>query len=205
MNAVIRRLRGFTLAAALIAVATPAHAQHWQGAMTGANENPANASTATGFIDVYLSGNLLTVDLFWQGLIGGNPAAAHIHCCIAPGTNVGVAVGFTSFPMTTSGTYTNTFDLAVQSTYTAAFFNTFGGGTAAGAQAALINGLNAGNAYSNIHDAQFPGGEIRANLTATPEPASIGLMATGLLALAGVGLKRRRHGRAASPCHGMPM
>jgi hypothetical protein len=52
--------------------------------------------------------------------------------------------------------------------------------------------MNAGNAYSNIHNATFPGGEIRANLVATPEPASVGLMATGLLGLAGFGLKRRR-------------
>jgi hypothetical protein len=194
MIAVIRRLRGFTLAAALVAVATPMQAQHWAGAMSGANENPANASTATGFADVFISGTSLTVNIFWQGLIGGNPAAAHIHCCIAPGNNVGVAVGFTNFPSTPFGSYTNTFDLSLQSTYTSAFFTNFGGGTAAGAQAALINGLNAGNAYSNIHNAQFAGGEIRANLVATPEPASIGLMATGLLAMAGFGLKRRRHG-----------
>jgi hypothetical protein len=56
----------------------------------------------------------------------------------------------------------------------------------------LINGLNAGNAYSNIHNAQFGGGEIRANLVATPEPASIGLVATGLLAIVGMSVRRRR-------------
>ena len=192
MTAVIRRLRGFTLAAALVAVATPVQAQHWAGAMTGAQEIPANPSTATGLADVRITGNLLTVNIFWQGLVGGAPAAAHIHCCVAPGSNVGVAVGFTNFPTTLSGNYTNIFDLSLAGTYTASFINTFGGGTAAGAQAALINGLNAGNAYSNIHNATFPGGEIRANLVATPEPASIGLMATGLIALAAFGLKRRR-------------
>lgn len=192
MIAVIRRLRGFTLAAALAAVAAPVQAQHWAGSMSGANENPANGSPATGFADVLINGSLMTVNLWWKGLIGGNPAAAHIHCCIAPGNNVGVAVGFTNFPTTPSGSYTNTFDLSLQGTYTSGFFSNFGGGTVAGAQAALINGLNAGNAYSNIHNAQFSGGEIRANLVATPEPASIGLMATGLIAMAGFGLKRRR-------------
>jgi hypothetical protein len=191
MKAVIRRLRGFTLTAALLAVAAPVQAQHWAGSMSGANENPVNGSPATGF-DVLINGNFLMVDLWWKGLVGGNPGAAHIHCCIAPGNNIGVAVGFTNFPATPFGSYTNTFDLTLQSTYTAAFFTNFGGGTAAGARAALINGLNAGNAYSNIHNAQFGGGEIRANLVATPEPASIGLMATGLIAMAGFGLKRRR-------------
>ncbi len=194
MNAVIRSMRGITLAAALMAVATPVQAQHWAGTMAGTNENPANASPATGYVDVLLSGNFLTVDLFWRGLVGGNPAAAHIHCCIAPGNNVGVAIGFPGFPATTSGTYTHIFDLTDPTVYTAGFRNGFGGGTAAGAQAALINGLNAGNAYSNIHNATYPGGEIRANLVATPEPASMGLMATGLLAMAGFGLKRRRQG-----------
>jgi hypothetical protein len=190
---VIRRLRGFTLAAALIAVATPLQAQRWNGAMTGANENPPNASTATGFADVLINGSLMTVNLWWQGLLGGNPSAAHIHCCIAPGNNVGVAIGFPGFPATTSGTYSHIFDLTDPTVYTASFLSTFGGGTAAGAQAALVNGMNAGNAYSNIHNAVYPGGEIRANLVVTPEPASIGLVATGLLALAGVGMRRRRH------------
>jgi hypothetical protein len=192
MKAVIRRLRGFTLTAALVAVAAPVQAQHWAGSMSGLNENPVNASPATGFADVLINGSLMTVNLWWQGLIGGNPGAAHIHCCTAPGNNVGVAVGFSSFPATPSGTYNHIFDLTDPAIYTAGFLNNFGGGTAAGAQAALINGLNAGNAYSNIHNAQFGGGEIRANLVATPEPASIGLMATGLIAMAGFGLKRRR-------------
>jgi hypothetical protein len=189
----IRRFRGFTLAAALLAVSAPVQAQHWDGSMSGANEVPANASTATGFADVLVNGSLLTVNLWWQGLIGGSPAAAHIHCCTAPGTNVGVAIGFTGFPTTTSGTYTNTFDLSNSSTYTAGFLNTFGGGTAAGAQAALINGMNAGRAYSNIHNSTFPGGEIRANLVVvTPEPASIGLLAAGLIAIGAVSVRRRR-------------
>jgi hypothetical protein len=154
---------------------------------------PPNASTATGFADVLINGNFLTVNIFWQGLIGGNPAAAHIHCCIAPGNNVGVAVGFTGFPTTTSGTYTNVFDLALQSTYTSAFFNNFGGGTAAGARAALINGLNAGNAYSNIHNATYPGGEIRANLVATPEPASSASWRRDSSPWLASGIRRRRH------------
>lgn len=193
MAAHSRWLQSITLAAGLLVAAAPAHAQkHWAGVMKGTNEVPANPSPAIGWTDVFLNGNLLTVNVIWQGLVGGNPAAAHIHCCVAPGSNVGVAVGFTGFPATTSGTYFGTFDLTNAAVYTSSFLNNFGGGTAAGAEAALISGLDAGNAYSNIHNAVYPGGEIRALLVATPEPASMVLMASGLIAFAGVGFVRRR-------------
>ena len=192
MNAHSRLWRSMALAAALVSVATPARAQkHWAGTMKGSNENPANASTAMGWADIFLSGDMLTVNVIWQGLIGGNPAAAHIHCCVAPGSNIGVAVGFPGFPTTTSGSYNNVFDLTNPAIYTAAFRNNFGGGTAAGAEAALIAGLDAGRAYVNIHNSVYPGGEIRANVVATPEPASMLLVATGLVAFVGVRWKRR--------------
>ena len=51
---------------------------------------------------------------------------------------------------------------------------------------ALIAGLEAGLAYVNIHNAEFPGGEIRARI---PEPMTLALAALGL----GIaGLARRR-------------
>jgi hypothetical protein len=192
MMTIIRRLRGFTLAAAMLAIASPALAQEWSGMMGGTNEVPPNASAATGSALLSLTGNVLTVNVFWSALVGGPPMAAHIHCCVTPGNNVGVAVNFPGFPATTSGTYSNTFDLLNSAVYTSSFLTNFGGGTAAGAMAALIAGLNDDKAYVNIHNSTVPGGEIRANVTSVvPEPASLGLMATGLIAIAVLRRKRR--------------
>jgi len=180
------------IAAACLSLAGAANAATVFNAwMNGATEVPPNASTASGFAIVSFNANWLTVDLKYDDLIGGNPAAAHIHCCIAPGNNVGVAVGFTNFPTTPSGTYHNVFDLSLTSTYTSGFLNNFGGGTASGAATALLAGMNQGWAYTNIHNSTWPGGEIRGQLAAVPEPATWALMMVGV-GLAGAALRRRR-------------
>jgi hypothetical protein len=159
--------------------------------LLGSNEVPPTGSPATGSATVTLNGDLLTVDESFSGLTGGVATVAHIHCCAPAGVNAGVAIPFTGFPNTTSGTYTNTFDLTLLATYNGAFV-TANGGTAASAEAALIAGLNSFQTYVNIHDATFPGGEIRGQLV--PEPATAGLLIFGLtsiIAMARRAAKRR--------------
>ena len=166
--------------AALLALATPSFASSisYTAILKGINEIPANASTGSGVANFLLDGNLLTINLTFTG-ISAPAAAAHIHCCSAIGVNAPVVVPFVGFPAATSGTYTQTIDL---STFT------FSGG---GSQAALVAGLAGGLAYANIHDANFPGGEIRGQILAspTPEPTSLLLTLTGL---AGIGATIRR-------------
>jgi hypothetical protein len=86
---------------------------------------------------------------------------------------------FGGFPLgVTSGTYDMTFDLTDPITYNPAFVAA-NGGTVEGAEAALLAGLAAGEAYLNIHTTVVPGGEIRGFLHAVPEPSGLVLAAVG--------------------------
>lgn len=127
--------------------------------------------------------------------LSGTTSTAHIHCCTAtPSTGtagVALATGgiLPGFQLgVQSGTYTQLIDLSLTTNYGAAFV-TASGGTAAGAESALINALTTQTAYFNIHSTTFTGGEIRAFVTAVPEPGTWALMALGLVA---VGLAKRR-------------
>jgi hypothetical protein len=181
---------GFLLLAGALLTAPRAKADGiFTATLLGSNEVPPNVSTATGFITVTLTGNSLSVFETFSGLVGGPASAAHIHCCAPAGIAVGVAVPFTGFPAATSGTYSNTFDLTQASVYTATF-ETAHGGTAAGAESALLAALFAGQTYANIHDATFPTGEIRGQLMQTPEPSTLMLLGMGLTALVA---RRKRH------------
>jgi hypothetical protein len=124
----------------------------------------------------------------------GPATASHIHCCVEPPGNVGVATQtptFIGFPAAASGAYFHTFDTTLASTWRAGFI-TANGNTPAGAEAAFASGLAAGQAYFNIHTAAFPGGEIRGFLAPVPEPATLTLVGLGL----GAAAMRRRRARS---------
>jgi hypothetical protein len=143
------------------------------------NENPPHpesSATGTGLVTWDTVTNMMTVAVVFNGLTTPN-TAAHVHCCVDPPGNVGVATTvptFTGFPTgTTSGTYFHTFDMLSVTSYNPAFVAAHGG-TAASAAADLLAGLMAGRSYLNIHTPMFPGGEIRGFLQPTPPSCPLG-------------------------------
>jgi CHRD domain/PEP-CTERM motif len=190
-----RWARGLALTAGLAGAVTTAGAQSWFTTMNGANESPPVASAGTGFARFTLLGNVLTIQGTFTGLTG-NTTVAHIHCCTAAALTgtVGVATTtptFVGFPAgVTSGNFLLTLDLTQATSFNAAFVTANGG--IDGARAALVNGMNTGRSYLNIHSSFAPGGEIRGFVTVVPEPSSVVLMATGFLGLAGLAARKRR-------------
>lgn len=165
--------------------------------LTGAQEVPPTGSPGIGsaLITIDTVTNLMTVNVAFAGLLSPT-TIAHIHCCAGPGGTAIPATTVPSFPGfptgVTTGTFLQTFDLTLASSYNPAFIAA-NGGTVAGAQAAFITGLLNGQAYFNIHTVQFPGGEIRGQLQAVPEPATVLLLTSGVIGVAGALRKRRKH------------
>jgi len=164
--------------------------------LNGATEVPATGSPGTGAATVVYDNvaNTLRVLVNFSGLESPT-TASHIH---APTTdpftgNAQVATTtptFAGFPLgVTSGTYDNTLDLSLASSYNPAFV-TAHGGTVATAEPVLIDALFAGESYLNIHTQEHPGGEIRGFLTFVPDGGSTAaLLLMGIAA--GTGLRRR--------------
>ena len=184
------------LAAALAAAPAAAAVYVFSAKLTGAAEAPPNASPASGLARVTFDDGLhtMTVDVNFADLIG-NVTAAHIHAATptpfsgvaGPATQTPTFAGFPSGVK--NGSYLQTFDMSLASSYRAAYLAGFSG--AAAAEAALITAAKGGQAYFNVHTTQFPGGEIRGFLTSVPEPATWGLMLLGF-GTAGVMLRSRR-------------
>jgi hypothetical protein len=186
-------------AAALLTCAGASHAaiHHFKAELLGSNESPPNASPGVGLANVFIDDvlNTMLVDITFSDLLGAS-TASHIHCCTAvagTGTaSVATTVpNFTGFPLGVhGGDYSHLFDLTAAGSYNPTFISGHGGTTAT-AEAALLSGILAGDAYLNIHSSAVGSGEIRGFLATVPEPGTWAAMLVGF-ALCGLGLRRPR-------------
>jgi hypothetical protein len=195
-------LAGLAGATALaMAGAANAAAIIYQVDLSGPNESSLNTSPGIGDATITIDNvaNTMRLQIDFSGLLG-TTTAAFIHCCttLADSGTAMVATqtpNFSGFPLgVTSGTYDNTFDLTLASSYNPAFV-TAAGGTVASAESALLAGMASGTAYLNIHTTVMPGGEIRGFLEPAasgpaPEPAGWMLMIVGFGTM-GAALRRR--------------
>ncbi len=164
-----------------LVLAGHSHAAIWDitGIMQGIQEVPSNESTASGSVSGMLDDetNTFTWLVQFSNLTGGAATLGHFHTG-AVGQNGPALIHFTD-------------QIAGQFS-----------GSANGASV-LSNGnrdlLIAGGLYANIHNIEFPGGEIRGQLVAAlvPEPESWLMLALGAI---GVGAAvRRKQGRGVKP------
>jgi hypothetical protein len=149
----------------------------FQAILSGTNENPANASTATGFGTVVLNAasNQITVNMTFSGLTGGNATAAHIHGPGGAPTNAPVIFGFTGVPSATSGSIPEQ-TFAINATQIGYLYNGF--------------------LYMNVHNNTFGGGEIRGTLTLVPEPGTASLACLGGAGLVFYWRRRRQQSKS---------
>lgn len=196
-------MRAKFIGAALGAVAfigvTPAHASTiYTGSLSGGAEVPAVATAGTGSAIATINSALssLTLSVVFFGLSSGTQAAT-INCCALAGSNAATAIKLAGFPAhVKAGSYTHTFNLLANATYTPGF-RLANGGTALLARNALISGFVADKAYLNITTGWRPLGEIRGQLTSidpVPEPMEWALLLLGSMA-SGVMLRRQSRGR----------
>lgn len=186
----------FAAGAALAASPAAAAVLVYTASLTGGHEVPPAASPGTGSAVVTIDdvADTMRVQVNFSGLVG-NTAASHIHCCQPLGTNAQVATTtptFPGFPLgVTSGTYDQTFDMTLASSYNPAFVTAHGGNVTQ-ARTDFFAGVAATRSYLNVHTSVFPGGEIRGQLFArVPEPSSWALMIEGFGLLGGVARTHR--------------
>jgi hypothetical protein len=153
----------------LLCSLTLASAQSYVANLDGAQDG-GGSRQGTGHVDLFLSGTTLSLNGSFSG-ISTPSSAAHIHGPGAPGVNAGVIynLGGPVIPLgVTAGTINGSVNLAPIGSYTLA---------------QQMNDLNSGLWYVNIHDATFPGGEIRGQILPVPEPSTWALMCFGALGM----------------------
>ena len=137
--------------------------QRFSAALVGAEETPAPVETgATGELEItVVDANTWLYTLSYRGFEGGDPLFAHIHIA-DPGVNGSVIIflcGGGGKPACPSAG-------SVSGTITAAdVMANADNGLAAGDFDSALRIIRSGRTYANVHTTQFPGGEIRGQIS----------------------------------------
>ncbi|MBI2830818.1 MAG: CHRD domain-containing protein [Chloroflexi bacterium] len=129
--------------------------------MTGAEEVPPITTAAMGNATFMVSADGMSMTFTLNVSNMNNITASHIHLA-AMGVNGPVVVPLFVVPGGKPGMFTG---VLAEGTITAA---NLGGLLAGKPLSALIDAMNAGNTYVNVHTMTNPGGEIRGQIRMAP-------------------------------------
>ena len=151
--------------------------------MLASTDNATNSQgSGTAVINYNTAADTFTYNLSWQNLTG-DTTMGHIHLG-PPGVSGPIIIPFYMSSLPATGT--------LNGTLTATDITPAMGVTTI---AEVAQNIESGNAYVNLHTAQYPNGEIRGQLAVTsavPEPTSVLLTALGSSSLLGFAIMRRK-------------
>lgn len=149
---------------ALVACGDDDDDEDFEANLTAAAERPTPPpSTATGTANLVLEGRVLTVTVNVSGQLTSNVTMAHIHGPASTDANAGVILDFVPSMTAVINAGTRTGQI-VNASYDLDDLTVSSNGVLRVEADQLIEFMNTGQAYVNVHTVNHPAGEIRGQI-----------------------------------------